>query len=345
MKIQKKKWLIVILLAFSLFMTSCLKLDAKTSINAKYYCVYEANTNRIIDEKNMNTPHLTASICKILTCITAIEYGDLNKWVDVSVDATKQEGSSIYLQVKDKIKLIDLLYGLMLRSGNDCAYLIACNVFGYDKFIELMNEVAKKVGMTNSTFTNPSGLDDETSNYSTCLDMARLISYCSLNELFCKINSAKSYNAKTYNGNILTFINKHMLIINNDEGLMLGKTGYTKKAKRTLVTLKEQKGLKVVVVTFEGNNDFNDHKRVINDALDRYYNKTIIKSQIIDTSSTYPYISYIKDDISICLKEDETKKLEIKIKLYEKALDDVCGTIEVYLDEKIIYHDYVYRYY
>ena len=137
----------------------------------------------------------------ILTCITAIEHYQLDDFVVINSEVLKTEGSSIYLEVGDVISIKDLLYGLMLCSGNDAANALALHYSGnMQDFIFLMNETAKKIGMHNSTFENPHGLDTTTKNYTTTYDMALLMSYVMKNETFKNITSTKDYNPTIISG-------------------------------------------------------------------------------------------------------------------------------------------------
>ena len=173
----------------------------------------------------MNKRLLPASITKILTCIVAIENGELDNYYTVTKEVVEQTGSSIYFEVGEKVKLIDLLYAMMLRSGNDAAYMTAISVSNsFSDFIYLMNKTAKKIGLENSLFSNPSGLDETTENYSTAFDMAKLMSYALKNEIFSKITGTIKYSFETINGKKRTIENKHKLVKGYDF-ITGGKTG------------------------------------------------------------------------------------------------------------------------
>lgn len=339
-----KKIFIVFNLIMLLFIPS---LRANTlSSSAESCIVMETNSGRIIYEKNSKAQHLTASICKILTCITAIENGDLDKWCIVDKTTTEQIGSKIYLELNDKVKLIDLLYGLMLRSGNDAAYLISQSCGGYERFVSLMNETAKKIGMTSSTFSNPSGLDEESLNYSSCYDMALLMKYCSNNSLYMKINGTKSYTSETYNGKSLVFINKHKLIQTKDY-FIAGKTGYTEKANRTLVSLACKDDIKVIIVTFNCGNDFNEHDAYANYVFNNYKMKVILQSQIINADHRIiSYTPILLNDVKYLVKDNEEDNFKINIELYinVEGINHV-GFLYVYMDDKLIICEKIYRYY
>src|SRR5699024_6625114 len=147
----------------------------------------DQNTGEVLFDKNAHDKAPIASITKIMTAIIALEAGvDLTEKVTVSYDATITEGSSIYLKHKERVTLEDLIYGLMLRSGNDAAIAISEQIGGSEEgFVYLMNEKAKWLGMINTNFTNPHGLHDET-HYSTAYDMAILMRYAMNNEAFRK---------------------------------------------------------------------------------------------------------------------------------------------------------------
>ena len=149
----------------------------------------------------------------------------------------------------------------MLRSGNDAALTIASYVGGnVDEFVKKMNEKAQEIGMKNTVFNNPSGLDQEKGNYSTAYDMAILTSYAMKNETYRKIVSTKSYKVKT-NMNFYSWINKNKLLHTHKYSTG-GKTGFTEIARRTLVTTASKDGVNLVAVTLNDGNDFNDHKNM-----------------------------------------------------------------------------------
>lgn len=339
-----KKILIIILLI--LMVNVRIVKGSEMFSSASSMIVMESKSERIIYQKNIHDIHLTASICKILTCITAIEYGDLEKWCTVTKEVTLQKGSSIYLELNDKIKLIDLLYGLMLRSGNDAAYLIACSCGGYENFIVKMNEVAKKIGMKSSTFANPSGLDDQSQNYSTAYDMALLMKYCTNNKLFMKINSTKTYVCETYNNKKMYFTNKHRLIQSNDF-VIGGKTGYTEKAKRTLVTYATNKELDIIVVSFNCGNDFNEHLNFINYCFNNFKMYVVLKKQIIKVNDNYvTYTPVVLENIEYPITKEELHRISCIIELYKKPTSfNIVGKAKIYYDNEIVKEVKVYRYY
>ena len=166
----------------------------------------DIDSGRILYEKNADEKRLIASITKIMTCIIALENGNLEKDIKAGEEILKMYGTSIYLELNEKMKLIDLLYGLMLRSGNDAAVVIAKEIAGSEeKFVEMMNKKAKELGMNNTKFSNSHGLDEETKNYSTARDMAKLSIYAYKNKTYRKIINTKEYRVKTANKSYLWY--------------------------------------------------------------------------------------------------------------------------------------------
>jgi len=176
-----------ILLILLLLIPSCVN---AFSTNAKSAILMDMDSHRIIYGKDIHRVQSVASISKVMTCIVAIENANINKKVVIGDEILKAYGSGVYIRQGEEIKLEDLLYGLMLRSGNDAALAIASHVAGSkESFVFIMNEVAHNIGMKNSNFVNPSGLEenDGSANMSTAYDMALLMRYAMQNEDFRRI--------------------------------------------------------------------------------------------------------------------------------------------------------------
>ena len=246
-----KKFLFLI---FILLFSSCHHEVKQTSIVASSYIVIEQSTNKILQGANYDTQRSVASISKIMSAIIAIENNDLEKIVIVPSEINEVYGSSMYLKVNQEISIKDLLYGLLLRSGNDAAITLAIATSGsVDSFVDLMNEKAEKLNLKNTLFSNPHGLDkDGIGNISTSYDMAIIYSYCMDNEVFKEITSAKTYS---------NYVNKNKLV-RNYQYCTGGKTGFTDKAKRTLVTSASKDGINLIIVTLNCGNDFETHKNL-----------------------------------------------------------------------------------
>lgn len=216
-----KKNVILFLLLIFLSFNNVNEVSASESIYVRNYIVMDALTNEVLESKNENETRSVASISKIMTAIIAIESDKLFDVVTIGNEINDCVGSAIYLSIGERITIIDLLYGLLLRSGNDCALSIAVNICNsVDDFVLLMNNKAKELNMLNTIFSNPSGLDiNDNGNISSCYDMSLLMSYCLENELFCQI-----INTKRYKSLDRVFINKNKLLHSYDY-LLGGKTG------------------------------------------------------------------------------------------------------------------------
>lgn len=252
---MRKKMMRVVLVSSLLLFCYPQLLAAKPTVTADQAVLLDQRTGQILYEKNTDKPQLIASITKIMTAIIAIEYDDLADYVTISKEATLAEGSSIYLIENERILLEDLVYGLMLRSGNDAAVAIAEHVGGsVDGFVYLMNEKASWLGMNDTHFDNPHGLDSD-NHYSTAKDMAILMRYAMHNETFSEITAAKVFRSenRTY-----AWGNKNKLLTSYPYTIG-GKTGYTKAAGRTLVSVAEKDGMQLIAVTINDPNDWHDH--------------------------------------------------------------------------------------
>ena len=250
------KKIIVFLVVFIIFPIKVLALSATNCV------VMDLNSGRVLYNLNGDEARLIASITKIMTCLIAINYSDLDKIVVVDEDILKAYGSSVYLSVGEEIKLIDLLYGLMLRSGNDAAVAIANTVAGsMENFVYLMNEYASTIGMKNTHFVNSHGLDNNgVGNKSSAYDMALLTKVAMQNDTFRSIFGSRNYKASS---NLKDYVwagkNKLFSMYEYTTG---GKTGYTMAAHKTLVTTASKENKNLVVVTLNDSNDFVDHKNL-----------------------------------------------------------------------------------
>ena len=227
-------------------------------VHALSAVLMDAESGRVLYERDAHHPRLIASTTKLLTALVAVEQGtDLDEAVTIKGEWLGSEGSSIYLKAGEEITLRGLLYGLLLQSGNDAAMSIACHVAGSEaEFAALMNRKAAELGMKDSSFANPSGLDDD-DHYSTAYDLALLARACLDNETVAEICATKSVTVGTR-----TFIN-HNKLLSRYEGCVGMKTGFTEKAGRTLVSAAVRDGQTLICVTLNDGNDWNDHARLM----------------------------------------------------------------------------------
>lgn len=314
--------------------------------SSESYIIMDQESSRIFEGKKINKIKSVASISKIMTAIVVLENTDVNKRVIIGKEIDKAYGSGIYIKKEEKIKIIDLLYGLMLRSGNDAAAALAFHTSGsIDKFVEKMNEKAQQLGMKNTTFNNPSGLDEEKGNYSTSYDMAILTNYAMQNKLYKKIVSTKKHKITT-NLNTYIWYNKNKLL-NTYPFTTGGKTGYTTNAKRTLVTTSSKNNLNLVIVTLNDGNDFLNHKEGYEKIHNDYKQYTIIKKGELNILKENYYqnkLIYIKKDIKYPLSEIEKNQITIKFKIEKKHFKNnmKIGKVKIYLNKKIIKEENIY---
>lgn len=336
------KKLLILFLLFLLFPISTKAID----VSATSAILMDTDHNRILYAKDIHNVRSVASISKIATCILAIEKSDLNKKIIVGDEIDKAYGSGIYIKKGEELTMMDLLYGLMLRSGNDASYVIAKNTSGtVDKFVEEMNKLAGSLQMKDTVFHNPNGLDEDAGNFSTAYDMALLTSYAYQNEIYRKITSTKKYTLKT-NMNTYIWHNKHKLL-NSYEYTTGGKTGYTKIAKRTLVTTASKNNLNLVVVTLNDGNDFDDHKNLFEYGFNNYQNYDILKKGPITVDDEY-YENYnltIKDDFFYPMSKEELETIKINYDLQKirKIKNNIkVGTVKVYMGDNVIHEQDIF---
>lgn len=316
--------------------------------SAKSVVLMDMDSKRVIYSENPHYTASVASISKIMTAIVAIENSDIEKEITVGKEVLKAHGSGIYIKQGEKLKLKDLLYGLMLRSGNDAAVVIATHVGGsVSDFVKLMNEKAKKLEMTDTTFNNPSGLDDdEEGNYSSAYDMALLMSYAMQNDDFREIVKTKYYKLKT-NKNVYEWKNKNRLLFDYQYTIG-GKTGFTKKAGRTLVTSASKNDLNLTVVTIRDGNDFKDHEDLYEETFNNYQNYKILNKGTLSILGEDYYKDnqlYLKQDFSYPMTESEKNSVKLKFKLEKKREyknKDKIGVAQIYIGNKKIHTENIY---
>lgn len=243
-------------------------------VSASSAIVIEAKTGLVLYEKNSKQKAYPASTTKIMTALLALEEVGLDDQVTVPANASGTEGSSIYLAVGEQLSVRDLLYGLMLRSGNDASLAIAEYVSPTTAdFVRLMNEKAKEIGALNTHFSNPNGLY-ATDHYTTAFDMALIAKEAMNNADFKAIVGAKSWKADREEGKYSYFYNKNKVVFQYPGGTGV-KIGYTKASGRTLVASSERDGLSVICVVMNAPNWFNDSYHLMDYAHKAYEMATV----------------------------------------------------------------------
>lgn len=314
----------IVFILFFVIISSTLQVKA-TDFWAKNYIVMERETNQVLDGKNINEVQSVASISKIMTAIVVIENSNMEEIITITEEMiAKAYGSGIYVHPGDDISIQDLLYGLMLRSGNDAALSLATHVGGgsVSKFVDLMNHKARELNLVNTVFSNPSGLDEEDAgNLSSVYDMAVLMSYCLKNDIFKGITSTTSYKRLDGKG---TWKNKNKLLTMY-EYTTSGKTGFTKKAKRTLITSAKKDNTELIVVTFNCGDDFMFHKSLYEEYFNLYEQALVLNKGIHRIDN---YYFKVEKEVSYLLnKQDDAFQVSYEI-IENEAL------VNVYLNYK-----------
>ncbi len=232
---------------------------ASPEVSAKSAVCIHYGTGQVLYAKNAEEKLPMASTTKIMTALLALEKGDLEEVVTIGANAQGVEGSSMYLKVGETLTLRELLYGLMLSSGNDAAVAIAEHIAGTEEaFAVMMTERAKEMGCHNTNFKNANGLPDD-EHYTTALELARISGKALENETFREIVRQKSARAGG------RYLSNHNKMLSLYEGAIGVKTGYTKAAGRTLVSAAEREGIMLIAVTLNAPDDWEDHKKILDE--------------------------------------------------------------------------------
>ncbi|MFJ7918563.1 D-alanyl-D-alanine carboxypeptidase family protein [Lysinibacillus fusiformis] len=315
------------------------------------YTVLDGDTGRVLIGSNSNERLPIASLTKIWTALVAIENSDLQEEVVISPKAAMAEGSSIYLQAGETVTVETLLYGLMLRSGNDAATALAEHVGGsVEGFVKLMNERAVIAGLTNTVFMNPSGLHHE-EHLSSARDTAEMLRVALQNKTFEKIASTVLYRANTVNG--MLWENKHRLLregsgmaaeiddeteqpvssLKSATGVAYaGKTGFTKVAGRTLATAFQKDGQTCIVVTLNVSDDWNVHRSFSNQVWTDYDLETVVKKGKYNVNKKLAI--RLEEPVRLQLNKEEKAQVRQVLHVSRKRQEAV---LSIFLGEERIY--------
>lgn len=290
----------------------------------------ELNTQKVLSSKNAKKRLPMASTTKIMTALLICEDCKLDEEITVSDDAVGIEGSSIYLKHGEKITVKDLLYGLMLVSGNDAACALAIHHSGnVDSFVEKMNEKASALGAVDTHFCNPNGLPND-EHYTTATDLCRIACYALGNETFATVVSTKSYNGK-----YRSFTNKNKLLKSLD-GANGVKTGYTTKAGRCLVSSAKRDGMQVVCVVLNCYDMYERSAFIINDCFNRYKVKLLTKDKIfVCNGKSYSLLR----DYTLVVENNESLKYEV----FPPSDSEVNAKLNIYAANNLIFSENLFN--
>ena len=341
------------------FMEVASNITGEPELNSRIAVVYDRKSKNIVWGKSESKRTAMASTTKIMTAILLIENSDLNQTVTISGKSAGTGGSRLGLKKNDKITLRDLLYGLMLKSGNDSEVAIAETVGGsVEEFANMMNEKAKELGLENTHFVTPHGLDNP-EHYTTAYELAKLADYALDNETFAKVVNTKNYTV-TINGYPKNITNTNELL-GYVEGVNGVKTGFTNNAGRCLVTSVSRNGFEIITVVLQADTKkfrSSDSLKLINYVYENYELLNI--KEIIDDkfnewcrinegrinvnkgidNNMKLYLSELEDNV-IPVKKLEKDKVDIEVNCLYNFEAPVCensiiGTVKVNLNEKTI---------
>lgn len=302
--------------------------DFAYALSAQSAVLIDAHNGRVLIAQNAYKKLGMASTTKIMTALVAIENGNLDDIVTVSAKAAGTEGSSMYLKSGEKISLRDLLYGLMLNSGNDAAIAIAEHIGGsIENFAGMMNEKARSLGLSNTSFTNPHGLDNE-NHYTTAYDLAQITRNALSNPEFSEIVSTKIKTVGSDGDQLRTLCN-HNKMLSIYEGADGVKTGFTKKTGRCLVSSATRDCLRLVAVTLNASDDWNDHKYMLDYGFSNYRWRSPVK--VGDYMKTVPVLGADTDTLS--LYADSAAELAVNSKDVITVFYDVPNFVEAPVNE------------
>ena len=342
--------LLVCLIPTSLIGTSQLKVEAAPSY--KGMCVL-ANDNKVLYEYNKDVKLPMASTTKIITAIVTLENcDDLDKLITVADESVGIEGTSIYLRKNEQISIRNLLYGLILASGNDAATALAYEIGGSEeKFVEMMNDFVKRLGLKNTQLKNPHGLDVDR-HYTSAYDLAAITNYALNNETFLEIVSTKTRVLNEGEPNVRYLRNKNKLLF-SEEGCIGVKTGFTDNAGRCLVNACERNGMRVVSVVLNCGPMFEECDRLNNLAFNEYELKTFVEPygfvgnvNVVDGDKNEISVATIKG-FSTVIKKSEAENYRVEFDVPESVTapiskSDKIGKVTVFYNDEIIYEDSVY---
>lgn len=308
--------------------------DSAPSVSAACAVVMDADSGRVLYARAADTPGLIASTTKIMTGYLVCLDGDLDQSVTIPAQAVGVEGSSLYLREGETLTREELLFGTMLQSGNDAALALAIDSAGSEAaFVRRMNEKARELGLTGTSYANPHGLDSE-GNRSTARDLAKLTAAALQNETFRRIVSTKSVVAS---GNrVLT---NHNRLLWRCPGCIGVKTGYTMAAGRILVSAAERNGRTLICVTMNDPDDWRDHMALFDACFARYRAESVaaVGEPVARSAAPGSRSLIARADLSLYLLPEESLRLEHVPGLCSDLLPGAdAGTVRVYLGGSLV---------
>ena len=329
---------IIAVFTLIVFLMSCLTYQkiytayAETISIGKAECVMELNSRRVLYAREGDLRLPMASTTKIITAITVLEHCDnIQEKVIIPSEAQGVEGSSVFLKAGDEYSVEDLLYGLMLRSGNDCA--VALGLYTAPTiadFSALMNQTAQRAGALHTSLKNPHGLPCK-EHYTTAFDLSCIACYALKNSTFKKIVATKYYEARHWK-------NKNKLLYLYDGGIGV-KTGYTKEAGRCLVSAAQQNGMTLVATLLNCSQTYERSMQLFDDCFASFKIRNLLS--IGDAFETSHGVGCVKEDFSYPMMDGEEEQVEIRV--IERRNREIIGQIEIYLAKRLLFSTNLYK--
>ncbi|HZJ78596.1 MAG TPA: D-alanyl-D-alanine carboxypeptidase family protein [Clostridia bacterium] len=342
-----KKIIATIIAVITMFIyLSLFAWSVEPAVAAECAALMCVETGEILYQQNAHKKHLMASTTKIMTALLAIEAGCPEKAVKVTDKMVKVEGTSMGLLDGDKVTVRALIYGMLLKSGNDAANVTAY-IFGGDieKFASMMNERAKEIGMNNTNFVTPSGLDHE-EHYSTAYDMALLGCEAIKNVEFKEACSTKSARFSYGNPPYIRMLTSHNRLLHSYSGCIGIKTGFTKKSGRCLVSAAQRDGVTLVAVTLNSKSDWKDHTKMLDygftqvSVTELNNDLSNVDLQIFGGEKRFISVRCVGEPKAVYrIDEDVIVEKRVLIKQFEFApisQGKIVGSVEYYKDNKLV---------
>lgn len=316
---------------------------APESISAVSAILIEADSGTVLYEKNADEQRAMASTTKIMTAILTIEAGDLDREFVADSYAIRVEGTSMGLQEGDRVSRRDLLYGILLPSGNDAANAAAVDVGGsIGGFVEMMNAKAEELGLESTHFVTPSGLDAD-GHYTTARDLAALTAYAMKNDIFRSIVCCSSAEVEYGNPPYMRTLYNSNKMLTRYEGAIGVKTGFTDNARRCLVSAAERDGVTLIAVTLNAGDDWNDHTKMLDHGFARVFSYPLELncSERVAVAGTGQSVEVYAEEAEISLLPEQRERLTRRVLLPRFVYGDVrqgdrLGCIEFSIDGRVI---------
>ena len=319
--------------------------EADFSVSAASAVLINADTGTVVYGKNAYEQRAMASTTKIMTALLTAEAGELDKKFTVDSYAINVEGTSMGLKKGDIVTRRALLYGMLLPSGNDAANAAAVSVSGsMPAFVELMNKKAEELGLENTHFANPSGLDAQ-GHYTTAYDLAMLAAAAMENPVFAEICRCSDAQVEYGNPPYLRWLSNSNKLLWQYEGCIGVKTGFTDNARRCLVSAAERNGVRLICVTLSAPNDWDDHRKM----LDYGFQQVKPTEIVLPNPVSVPVIGGYEQDVTLVLKEtvrlslSEQESKAVNVELYTEPFlyagfeaGSSAGSARIYLDGKFV---------